>query len=179
MNLNFCRGRAWIVIITGVILYGSLACTEQDKTKTGLFQTIFLEEKGLFRGINLGMGLTEVRAQEEQAPRHDDLLGLTYYYPLADSQQLFLEYYTGLSESGLRGDSLKAILANVFLRDEMIAAELYREIQAHFRSQLGISLGDYGNDIWEGETSNGRMEVLLRFNEGGKGLSINFVEIEN
>lgn len=165
-------------LILGISLFWG-SCISQEQSQSILFQTIFLEEDGLFRGINLGNPLSEVKKREQTAPRHDDLLGLTYFYPLPDSQQLFLEYYSGLPESGLRGDSLRAIIANVFLQDEMIAAELYREIQNHFKMKLGLSQGDYGADIWEGETPYGRMEVHLRFNEGGKGLSVNFVEIEN
>lgn len=179
MNRKYVRevGGMYALILCIPIFFS--ACVSKERTQSILFQTIFLEKEGLFRGINLGNSLEEVKKYEKVSPRHDDLIGLTYYYPLADSQQLFLEYYSGLPESGLRGDSLKAIIANVFLQDEMVAAELYREIQNHFKTKMGLSLGDYGEDVWEGETRYGQMEVHLKFSEGGRGISINFVELNN
>lgn len=179
MNRKYGRKPVGLSMLMLCIFFCFHACTRVESTQSTLFQTIFLTKKGLFRGINLGNSLEAVKKAEKSPPRHDDLLGLTYYYPLPDSQQLFLEYYSGLPESGLRGDSVKAIVANVFLQDEMVAAELYREIQQHFKSRMGFSLGDYGQDVWVGETATGRMEVHLAFNKAGKGLSINFVESAN
>ncbi len=159
-----------------LILAGGEACASRERSQSLLFQELFQNKKGLFRGNELGDALSDVREREGIPPKHDDLLGLSYYYPLPDSQQLFVEYYTGLPESGLRGDSLNAITANIFLQNEIIAAELYREIQGHFRARMGLSIGEYGEDIWEGESPRGRMEARLRFTEGGRGLSVNFVK---
>jgi hypothetical protein len=152
-----------------------MGCADPPPENSELFQAVFLTEEKVFRGLSLGVSLDSVRTQEQGAPRHEDLLGLAYAYPLPDSQQLFVEYYTPPSESGQPQDAVQAIVANVVIRDPLRTAALYQEIQEHFRQKYGLSLGNYGNDRWEGEIRQGPIEVFLHLNGPRQGLTLNFI----
>jgi len=166
-----------LIYFLGYILIIS-ACQNPQQPHSLLFQQIFIVENSLFRGAELGMEIEEIQQIEQTAPRSQDLLGLTFAYVLADSQQLYVEYYNGLAENGQPQDQVQAILANIFLSDELIAAELYQEILLFFTDTFGLSEGEFGQDRWQGETADFPIEVRLKLNADQRSLSISFIALE-
>ncbi|MEM7509785.1 MAG: hypothetical protein AAF388_02555, partial [Bacteroidota bacterium] len=98
---------------------------------------------------------------------------------LAEGDKLFVEYYKDKNKEEESANQVAAIIANVYLEDEITTSQLYNEVQTYLNSveDYGLSSGSYGNYSWESRTkNNNRMEISLKLDDTKKGITLNFIE---
>lgn len=153
------------------------ACTSTQATQKPLFRQIFLNEEGTFRAIQLGEAIEKVQKMEKVSPKHNDLLGLVYEYSLSKDHQLAVEYYFDNAKKENESRHLQAIIANIELKSEIEAAQLYEEIELYFNQKYGLPVGDYGRRVWKDD--NKSMEIIVSLAEDKKGISLNFIQTKD
>lgn len=153
------------------LLFAATGCEVTQEAHSELFTKIFKDGEGTFRGIDLGWKLMDVQNTEGRAPKHDDKWGYVYEFNLGEDRRFMLEYICKNDDKRL----LRSIVANIFLRDEAEATELYNEMEAHLRSKYGVADGTFGLMKWNYEEEN--LYASLRMLDDKKSISLNFVPI--
>jgi len=164
-------------LIQLIIMFVFLACASTQATQKPLFRQIFLQEEGTFRAIQLGEAMENVQKKEKTKPKHNDLLGLVYEYPLSENRKLALEYYFDNGQKENESRHLQAIIANIELESEIETAQLYEEIELYFNQKHGLPFGDYGKRVWKEEAKS--MEIIVSLAENKKGISLNFIQTKD
>ncbi|MEM6767525.1 MAG: hypothetical protein AAF824_12065 [Bacteroidota bacterium] len=169
-----------IICCCGIVLYLLItACGREENVRSQLFEDIFIDQESTFRGTNLGDDISVPKQNElPKVPKYIDSLGIVYEYALEGGDKLFVEYYKDKNEEE-EANLVAAIIANVYLKDEIITSQLYNEIQSYLNSieAYGLSSGSYGNYSWESRTANNnRMEISLKLDDTKRGITLNFIE---
>ena len=162
------------------------ACEPEEVAHSEYFKKIFKEERGLFRGLALGVGMVEVREAEGGKPLYDDAFGLAYKVNLGEGEECLVEYMgvggeeeaVGLDRqeesNGVEGKEreLVSILVNVMLGNEAETTALYNETEAFLRGRHGVPDGSFGGYRWRDEELN--LAISLRLLADKKSFSLNF-----
>lgn len=167
------------VLFSATILFW--ACTSKTPTQSELFTVAFQpERKGTFRGVHLKDDIAIAKRLESPAkPSYEDPLGIVYTFPLPGNEEMIVEYYTPLVSNGGETNLITAIVANIILKNEVQADALYQEIESIYTEKYGFPVGKYGNYVWEGviqQTTNSRMEIILKMDGSKNKISINFID---
>ncbi|MEM8901433.1 MAG: hypothetical protein AAGC85_25210 [Bacteroidota bacterium] len=156
------------------------SCGREESSRSQLFAEIFKDQQSTFRGTNLGDDISVPKQNElPQVPKYIDSLGIVYEYGLVQGDKLFVEYFKDKNKEEENANQVAAIIANVYLEDEITTSQLYNEIQTYLNSieDYGLSSGSYGNYFWESRTkNNNRMEIYLKLDDTKKGITLNFIE---
>lgn len=158
----------------------SLACRSvSGTTHSPLYNRIFLDAPGTFRGNELGTDIQQVPKIEVADPKHEDKLGLTYEVDLGKERKMLLDYFSDNLKTERESNRLASIIANILLEDEVEAAKLYNEIQLVCNNRYRLASGVYGNYLWQSSNDfTSSIEVRLKLNEDKKGLTISFIDTE-
>lgn len=150
-----------------------LAC-QRPQTHSAVFNRIFQPEKGgVFRGVALGEDIGRVKRIETAHPRHEDRLGLSYRYTIADTE-VRVEYYADNLQTAQPSNRLTSIVVHILPRNAAAGAKMYTEILQYLRQEYGTeSPSNYGGVLWQ--ASERGVMTTLRHTESYQDIALNFV----
>lgn len=158
-------------ILTLALLLQSCAGTKQ--TTLSRYNEIFGTEAGFFRASRIGEDKKEIRTRfRDQSPLYDDLLGLTYIFPLTEGT-LRAEFYSDFLQTGTETFPIRAIHLYLSLQDEIKTAETYDEIHKEFVRRYGVPDGAYGGWFWQ--NSANQMSIYLMLLPDKQRIKIQFI----
>lgn len=149
------------------------ACNSPQKARSSTFTDLVTEKEGIFRGVELGWPLEEVKKVETAAALvHDDEFGLVYKLELEGGRYARIEYFTDPERDN---QELISIICNVHLNDQVEAGDLYREMEEHLSNMHGVADGGFGDRKWvSSRAGRARIETRLKMLPGKEGISLNF-----
>ncbi|HEX2900032.1 MAG TPA: hypothetical protein VHS96_09965 [Bacteroidia bacterium] len=150
------------------------AACKRDQQRSEFFGKIFKEGAGgTFRGVDIGMDLSEVQKREGTLPKHDDQWGQVYEYGLGGKSKYFLEYICRDPKS----KTINSIVLNAFLEEKAEASDLFTEMEMYLRNRYGVADGTLGNLRWLDEEIN--LMVALRMLDDKKTISLSYGALQS
>lgn len=153
------------------------ACTGLKQTSQSRYNEIFGAEAGFFRAARIGDDKKKIRTLfQQQSPLYDDLLGLTYIFPLTDGT-VRAEFYSDLLSTSTESFPIRAIHLYLNLQDEIKTAETYDEIHKEFVKRYGLPDGAYGGWFWQNPAN--QMSIYLMLLPDKQRIKIQFIGEES
>lgn len=155
------------------------ACQAENTLHSPIFQDIFAQGEGTFRGIFLQDDISVVKLKEaDLPPLYEDPLGISYKVQTSEGDEIYIEYYTPLGRSDQPLTQISSIVVNVVMREEGRAASLYEEILGYLNQLHGVPQGSFEHHIWDGilqaKTGTG-MEVILKLDDSKNKITLNYI----
>ena len=168
-----------MILFSATLALMSWACQTEEPLHSPMFEQIFIEGEGTFRGIFLQDDISVVKRKESGLPPlYEDPLGISYKIRGQNGDDVYIEYYTPLGRSDQPLTQISSIVVNVVMREELRAANLYDETFAHLSQLYGVPQGTYEHYTWDGilqaKTGTG-MEIILKLDDSKNKITLNYI----
>jgi hypothetical protein len=135
--------QASIMLVSLVFISSCTDPKKETETNKSIIETVMLSDKGIFRGLDLGMSKDSVLAHEKIEPVQNSTAQLNYEYTIDSTATYAITY--SFDEKG----ALSEVQCAVYLiKDISFIDKTYAELESYYNEFYGESLTDKGLTTW-------------------------------
>lgn len=149
MNRKVFVSRKSLIFIFCWAVSFLLASCRQEIKHSEKFRKIISSDEGIFRGIEFGTSVAQVREKEKSEPLYDDALSVSYDILLGENEKAVIHY-----DKDSSGVSVEYFRSKIILKDDVSAKDLYKELHDYYNVKLGTSKSNVEfKEYWKAETN--------------------------